>query len=170
MGPDRGRAYADPYLAGVGLGLVLLTAFVVMGRGLGASGAFASGAASLVGMATPPYAAQSPVFVRYPDGFFREWIVFELAGVVLGGFLSAKLAGRVRVEIERGPHASAPRRMLGAFAGGTFMGVGAVFARGCTSGLALTGGALLSVGAWVFMLATFASAYAVAPLFRKSWR
>ena len=37
------RPYADPYLAGVGLGLVLLASFVLAGRGLGASGAFADG-------------------------------------------------------------------------------------------------------------------------------
>ena len=37
--PDGTRAahpYMNPYLAGIGLGLVLLSAFVVMGRGLGA--------------------------------------------------------------------------------------------------------------------------------------
>ena len=43
------------------------------------------------------------------------------------------------------------------------MGLGAVLARGCTSGQALTGGALLSVGSWLFMIAAFAAAYAVAP-------
>ncbi|MBF8248605.1 MAG: putative transporter component, partial [Bacteroidetes bacterium] len=36
------QPYSNPYLAGLGLGLVLLAAFVVMGRGLGASGAFSS--------------------------------------------------------------------------------------------------------------------------------
>ena len=36
--------YMNPYLAGIGLGLVLLASFVVMGRGLGASGAFSSAA------------------------------------------------------------------------------------------------------------------------------
>jgi hypothetical protein len=50
------------------------------------------------------------------------------------------------------------------------MGVGAIFARGCTSGQALTGGALLSVGSWLFVGATFASAYLVAPLLRRLWR
>jgi hypothetical protein len=50
------------------------------------------------------------------------------------------------------------------------MGFAARLARGCTSGLALTGGALLSVGAWVFMIALFAAGYAAAPLFRRAWR
>ena len=50
------------------------------------------------------------------------------------------------------------------------MGVGAVLARGCTSGQALTGGALLSVGSWMFIAGTFAAAYLVAPLLARSWR
>ena len=33
------QPYWNPYLAGFGLGLVLLASFVIMGRGLGASGA-----------------------------------------------------------------------------------------------------------------------------------
>ena len=57
-----------------------------------------------------------------------------------------------------------------AFGGGAVMGLGAVLARGCTSGLALTGGALLSVGSWLFMIAAFAGAYALAPLLRRAWR
>ena len=40
------KPYLNPYLAGVGIGVVLLLAFVIMGRGLGASGAFSSVVAS----------------------------------------------------------------------------------------------------------------------------
>ena len=62
------------------------------------------------------------------------------------------------------------RTRLGyAFVGGAVMGFGTRLARGCTSGLALSGGALLSAGAWVFMLAIFAAGYAVAPLVRRQW-
>jgi len=50
------------------------------------------------------------------------------------------------------------------------MGTGAILARGCTSGQALTGGALLSVGSWIFIGATFAAAYVIAPLLARSWR
>ena len=43
-------------------------------------------------------------------------------------------------------------------------------ARGCTSGQALTGGAVLSLGSWVFMMAVFTGGYIVAPLVRRQWR
>jgi hypothetical protein len=49
------------------------------------------------------------------------------------------------------------------------MGLGAALARGCTSGLALSGGALLSLGSWVFMLALFAGGYAAAWFVRREW-
>ena len=50
------------------------------------------------------------------------------------------------------------------------MGAGAVFARGCTSGQALSGGAVLSVGSWIFIAGAFGAAYVTAPLVRRFWR
>jgi uncharacterized protein len=166
------RAYTDPYFAGAGLGLVLLAALVITGRGLGASGAFATTAAGLTHAIAPAHAEASPYFARYlgGDGPWRDWLLFEIAGVVVGGLISAWAAGRLRREVERGPRIRRPGRLVLAFTGGAIMAVGAVLARGCTSGIALTGGALLSAGAWLFMIAAFAGAYLAAPLLRRVWR
>ena len=60
-------------------------------------------------------------------------------------------------------------RWLMAFVGGAIMGYGARMARGCTSGLALSGGAVLSLGAWLFMFSVFAGGYALAYFVRKLW-
>jgi len=165
--------YSDPYASGIALGLVLLAAFVFAGRGLGASGAFAATATGTVAAVAPDYAASNPYFGRYlarPGGPWREWLLIEIIGVAIGGFLSAALAGRLRGLVERGTGVSVHSRIAIAFAGGAVMGVGAVLARGCTSGQALTGGALLSVGSWTFMLAAFAAGYAVAPALKRAWR
>jgi uncharacterized protein len=167
------KPYASPYAAGVGLGLVLLASFLVAGRGLGASGAFGSVAAGLTAATAPARAAASPYFERHlrlPGGPWRSWLLVELIGVGVGGFASAALAGRWRRDIERGPRLSAPGRLATAFVGGAVMGLGAVLARGCTSGQALSGGALLSVGSWAFMIAAFAAAYLCAPLLKRAWR
>jgi uncharacterized protein len=167
------RAYANPYVAGVGLGLVLLAAFVVMGRGLGATGAFANAAAEIATAVSPERAHSSHYFARYlnPDGGGRiDWLVVELVGVAIGGFASAAFAGRLRRAVERGPNISRDTRLVLAFTGGSVMGLGAVLARGCTSGQALTGGALLSVGSWLFIVGAFAAGYAVAPLLRWAWK
>ena len=166
------KPYTNPYLAGFGLGLVLLSAFVIMGRGLGASGAFASAAAATVATVAPKNASANDYFARYltASGSPRiDWLVVELIGVVIGGFVSALLAGRLRRSIEKGPRISGSARLRLAFIGGGVMGAGALLARGCTSGQALTGGALLSVGSWIFIGAAFAAAYAAAPLLKRAW-
>jgi hypothetical protein len=165
--------YWNPYVAGAGLGLVLLGAFVLAGRGIGVSGGVASVVAAGVEVTAPKHAAAHPYFRAYtvegPVHPIKNWLVIEVAGILLGGLISAALAGRVRPAVDRGPRVSAAGRLAYAFVGGAIMGFGSRLARGCTSGLALTGGALLAPGAWVFMLALFAAGYAVAPLLRRQW-
>ena len=167
------RPYTNPYLAGVGIGVVLLAAFLIMGRGLGASGAFTTVVSSGVATASPAHAATNDVYTAFAGegvpGPLRDWLVIEILGVTLGGLLSAWAAGRFRVRAEHGPRVTSRQRLAFAFAGGTVMGFGARLARGCTSGLALTGGAALGVGAWIFIAAAFAAGYAVAPLVRRQW-
>jgi uncharacterized membrane protein YedE/YeeE len=164
------QSYANPYLAGAGL--VLLGAFALAGQGLGASGAFANVATGLVAAAAPEAAQGNGYFASYltSGAPWTAWMVVEVLGILAGGALSAFLAGRMRVETARGPHIGCNMRLTTAALGGTLMGVGAVLARGCTSGQALSGGALLSVGSWVFMLCAFAAGFATAPLARRLWR
>jgi uncharacterized membrane protein YedE/YeeE len=147
------KPYMNPYLAGIGLGLVLLAAFVIMGRGLGAqSNAFYKG------------------YLNTPNGNpLNDWIVYEIVGVLIGGAISGFLSGRIRRTVDKGKRISVTTRMIYALVGGMLIGFGSKIARGCTSGQALTGGALLSVGSWIFMLAVFAAAYTTAYLFRKQW-
>jgi uncharacterized membrane protein YedE/YeeE len=163
------RPYADPYVAGIGLGLVLLAAFVLVGRGLGASGAFAAAAASVADGVAGSAVRDNAYFADHRGGLLHDWLVVEMIGVVLGGFASAALAGRLGLIVERGQHTMPATRLALAAVGGAIMGLGAVLARGCTSGQALTGGALLSVGSWAFVGATFAAGYAVAAVMRRFW-
>jgi uncharacterized membrane protein YedE/YeeE len=171
----RTQPYVNPYLAGVGIGAVLLLAYVIMGRGLGASGAFSSVVTAAVSAAAPAHASASSYHARYAEsagtGLLRDWLVLEVVGITVGALLSALLAGRFRWgAIERGPNVRPRGRIAYALAGGAIMGFGAKLARGCTSGQALTGGALLSVGSWTFVIAAFAAAFAVAPLVRRQWQ
>lgn len=172
MSEPAPRPWTSPYLAGVGVGVVLLLAYVIVGRGLGASGAFSAVVASGVAVAAPEHAAANPALSAYlaaGGNPFRDWLVIEIVGVTLGGLLSALVAGRFRIEVERGPRIGNRGRLAYAFGGGLVMAFGAKLARGCTSGLALSGGALLSVGAWIFVVTAFAAGYAAAPLVRRQW-
>ena len=171
LGP---KPYSNPYAAGFGLGLVLLAAFVIMGRGLGASGAFSSLVATAVNTVAPQHTAANEFYAEYlGDGTkspLMDWLVFEVIGVFAGGLISGALAGRIVKSIERGPSITNRWRLIFAFIGGALMGIGAKLARGCTSGQALTGGALLGVGSWAFMMCVFAGAYATAWFVRRQWK
>jgi hypothetical protein len=92
-----------------------------------------------------------------------------LIGTILGGLASGLYNRRARLETRKGPRISVKARWAFALLGGAIMGYGARMARGCTSGQALSGGAVLSVGSWAFMFSIFAGGYAVAWLFRKLW-
>lgn len=167
------QPYWNPYLSGIGLGLVLLAAFVIMGRGLGASGAFSTVVAVGVNTVAPHHAEANQFYQGYlGDGTtspFNSWLVFEVLGLIVGGFISGSLAGRIKKVTEKSEHISSKKRYMFAFIGGALMGIGAKLARGCTSGQALTGGALLNVGSWIFMLMVFAGAYAAAYFVRRQW-
>lgn len=166
--------YMNPYLAGIGLGLVLLAAFVVMGRGLGASGAINALVAWALSLVAPAHVASREFLADVVgDGTthpLKAWLVFQVLGVAIGAFVSGLLAHRVRATVERGPRATVALRLALAFVGGATMAFGAALARGCTSGQALTGGALLNAGSWAFMLSVFGGAYAVAWVVRRQWR
>lgn len=162
----------NPYLAGAALGLVLLTAYVVMGKGLGASGASFRLGVAAVEVVTPAHALAAPGLrgVTEHGSPLDDWLVFEVLGVALGGLVGAYTAGRLSREVVRGPRISSAGRIGLALAGGLVMGFAAKLARGCTSGQALSGGALLSVGSWAFMFSVFGGGYALAWFLRREWR
>lgn len=167
------QPFWNPYAAGFVLGLVLLASFLVMGFGLGSSGAanrLAIGAADLV---APAWIESNGYFRQYVGPgkhVLDDWLVFEVLGVFLGGLVASYSAGRFRLGVQKGPRVSREQRFAMALAGGILMGVAARIARGCTSGQALTGGAVLSLGSWVFMLMVFAGGYLVAPFLRRAWK
>jgi uncharacterized membrane protein YedE/YeeE len=165
------RAYWNPYFTGILLGLVLLATYAVTGRGLGATGAFGAIAAWLAGLVSPDHAATNIVHAKYwNDGLpLESWTLFLLIGALVGALVSGIAGRRVKVSVERGPHVTDGQRLAIAFVGGFIAAYGAKIAKGCTSGQALTGGSILNVGSLVFMLAVFASAYALAYFVRKEW-
>jgi uncharacterized membrane protein YedE/YeeE len=171
---SREKPFWNPYLAGIVLGLVLLATFLIMGNGLGASGAANRLAVAAVDKVAPQHAAATPKMRSLKSkrhGILDNWFIFELLGVFLGGIIGAYTGGRLkRGHVIRGPRISVRSRLFLAVFGGVLMGFAARLARGCTSGQALSGGALLSVGSWAFMLAVFAGGYALALVVRRQWQ
>lgn len=170
--PHGARPYWNPYVAGVLLGLTLLAAFLVAGQGLGATALPKRLVAMGASEVAPGWTADNAALGSYVTSGahpLRNFLVVLAVGTFLGGFLSALGAGRFRATVEKGPRISTRHRLYYALAGGVLMGFAAGLARGCTSGQALSGGALLATGSWVFMMMVFAGGYAFAYSVRRQW-
>ncbi len=169
----KSKPYMNPYGAGFLLGLVLLATIYVTGRGLGASGAFKSVAVETVKVAAPEHYASTEYYSSYeegnPGGPLKSWLVWEVLGVLVGAFISALLSNRIKLRMERGPNVRHRVRIVAAVLGGALFGFGSQFGRGCTSGSALSGMAVMSFGGIITMLAIFGSAYMLAYFFRNLW-
>jgi uncharacterized protein len=167
------KPYMNPYLAGVLLGLLLTATVYISGRGLGASGAMKSAAVASMNVVAAEHTASAAWYSEYQaeheEGALKNWLVFEVIGVIIGAFLSGLVSNRLSFKLDRGPNTTRNIRIAGAVAGGVLFGFGAQLGRGCTSGAALSGMGVLSTGGILTMLAIFGGAYAFAWFFRKLW-
>ncbi|GMU86874.1 MAG: hypothetical protein AMXMBFR48_21150 [Ignavibacteriales bacterium] len=165
--------YMNPYLAGFFLGVLLIATFYISGRGLGASGAIKAVTVHSVNVIAPEHAEQNGFYAAFnasrSGNPLRDWLVLEVLGVVIGAFISGLISDRLKLTTESGPRVKNGMRLVFAFAGGLLFSFGAQLARGCTSGAALTGMAVLSTAGFVTMMAIFGSGYAIAYFFRKLW-
>jgi len=169
----RKNRYINPYLGGVLLGLVLLVTYYITGRGLGASGAVKSAVVATVEKITPLHAKESNYYSRFitdDSSPLNNWLVFEVLGVLAGAMVTGILAGRMKLRTEHAPVITTRTRIIFALFGGMLFGIGSQFARGCTSGAALTGTASLALAGLLTMMMIFGTGYALAFFFRKLWK
>lgn len=169
--PKR-HVYWNPYFGGFLLGLLIIVTFYLSGRGLGASGALKSGVVTIVDAVAPKHAETSGYYSQFLKGNespMNNWLVYEALGVILGAFLSGALTGRIKWRVQHSPKITSKKRLLFALIGGILFGFGAQIARGCTSGAALSGMAVLATGGFITMLGIFGTGYLAAYFFRKNW-
>lgn len=171
--PIKKSRYINPYLGGVLLGLVLIAANFVSGRGLGASGASKSAIVATVNSVAPKHAEKALFYQEYnashPDGPLKAWLVFQMLGVIVGAFLSGAVFNRLKFKVEHSPKITSRKRIIFAVLGGILFGFGSQLGRGCTSGSALSGMGVLSLGGFISMAFIFGTAFALAWFFRKNW-
>lgn len=165
----KATPYSNPYLAGTLLGVTLLASYLILGAGLGASAGIARLGASCELALAPARTLASQYFGAWGSQPLRYYLVFMLAGVFFGGILSALSAGRAAVAVERGARCRPCVRLLLALAGGIITGFASRLANGCTSGQALSGGAVLLTGSLLFLVSVFAGGYAAAWFVRRQW-
>ena len=106
------KYYTNPYLIGLLLGFVLLSAFVIMGRGLGASSPI-----KLLSVAVDKFMLfrqmqrqimhfMKDILEMEQKIHLKDWLVFAVIGVVTGGFISGAISGRNKIMVEKGPRIS----------------------------------------------------------------
>lgn len=166
--------YMNPYLAGVLLGLLLIATIYITGYGLGASGAIKSYAVTVVEKVAPSHTENTKYYKEYGKEHaggnpLMNWLVFEVTGVLIGAFLSGLISNRLDFKLEKGLRTTNKMRIVGALIGGLLWGIGSQLGRGCTSGAALSGMAVMSTGGIITMFAIFTGAYAFAYFFKKFW-
>jgi len=167
--PDK---FWSPLAAGVGLGIALMGMFVFTGHGLGANGFFKKVTIWLSDANFSEWTNTNAYFSSLANkgNVLDYWISWEILGVALGALFGSILAKRFRFHIEKGSNVSVSKRFLFAIAGGMLTGFGASLARGCTSGLGLSGGATLAVGAYVFLIGFFVAGLVVSKWTKKVWQ
>lgn len=166
------RCKLPPVFGGILVGLSMVLAFVIAGRGIGASGSLTRIVAVAQNAIIPEITQKSEYFSPYFENGqnpLNNWLLYLFAGLLMGSLAASLICREFKLEVLRGPAISISSRLLLALSGGILVGFAARLARGCTSGLALVGGAELSVGAWTFMLCIFAGGYAAAYFVRRQW-
>jgi len=144
---------------------------VVFGRPLSAAGAFDK-LAAYVGQ--PLFSSSR--YYRYVMSPGITWQVWLMVGALGGAFASSRLAGQARLrwlpDTQWVPRfgTSRWRRVALAFAGAMLVQIGAGIAGGCTSGLAISGGAVLAPAAFLFMAGMFAGGMPTAWLWYRGRR
>ena len=166
------KNYWSPYIVGVLLGLTLLSTFFLMGWGLGVSSAVSKFTAYVLHIPFPEWVEKNQYFGTYfKEGQpLNDWWVFEVSGMFVGGLIGAITARRFNIKVERGPNINTAGRFVAALIGGALVGFATRLARGCTSGVGLSGGAPMVLGAWAFIIGMFAGGYAIAYFIRRLWR
>jgi uncharacterized protein len=151
--------YWSPLIAGLALGLVLLLTFLITGHGLGATG-FTTRFTAWLGMYIAPAATSANDYLggMVEDGSpLNSWITWQVIGVALGALLSAYFAHRIQFKMDGREFLGGSKRPFTALLGGLLAGFGARVAAGCTSGLGLSGAAVLSLAGFTFLCTFFAT-------------
>ena len=170
---NKPKKYMNPYLAGAILGIIILMSFFLTNEGLGASGAFKRGVAKIESIVVPSHVqSDNSAFKHYvKDGKdpLKNRLVFMVLGVLIGGFISGAINNRLKLKLEHSPKITSKKRAIAAVIGGILFGIGASFARGCTSGAGLGGMATMATSGFVVVAMIFGVGYIFAWFFRKLW-
>ncbi|AQT70144.1 putative inner membrane protein [Anaerohalosphaera lusitana] len=150
----------SPYWVGAGIGVLSMFTFVLSDHPIGVSTAYARTAGMVQKLFQRRTVEENAYYQKFPPKVDWEWMF--VLGIFIGAFLSAQLSGRFVLRMvptvwqeTAGP--SGLLRWIFALVGGAVMGLGARWARGCTSGHGISGTLQLAVSSWIVLISLFAS-------------
>ncbi len=157
----------SPYAVGIGIGLLSCITFVFSDKFLGCSGAFSRTSGMIEKLFRGKKVDENPYYQKIAPVIEWEWML--VLGVVLGSFLSAMLSGDFHVMTVPAKWSAAfggsvALRLAVAVLGGVFMGFGARWAGGCTSGHGISGSLQLALSSWIAAACFFIGGIATAML------
>lgn len=143
------------YVTGPLIGLMVPLLLLLTGKSMGISGSFDS-------LCALPL-RKSRLKDRLAGGRSEGWKVALVAGIALGGFLAARVAAAQAPDLFPADYRGAAGAAA-LLAGGFLVGFGSRYAKGCTSGHAITGLASLQKSALVAVIGFFTGGLAMAGL------
>jgi uncharacterized protein len=149
---------------------LLSAAAIALYAPIGVSGTYPRFVGAIARRLDPAFATSNPYLVKMGTLVTPETML--VIGLLIGGFLSARVFGRSKAPAVERVHAAETtngRRYLDAFIGGTLILFGARLAGGCTSGHIISGLTQLAVSSTIFAVAVFAGGIGTAKLI-SAWR
>ena len=142
----------SPYIVGIGIGVLSWLSFLILKNPLSCSTSFASTSGMIERLFRGKKVEEKPYYQKVKLSINWQWML--VLGIVFGALLSAALSGDFmwkwvpplwEAEIGKSPLI----RLIGAAIGGIFLGFGARWADGCTSGHGISGTMQLTLSSWI---------------------
>ena len=148
----------SPYVVGIGIGILSWLSFLIARQPLSCSTTFARTSGMIERLLRGKKVEQKPYYQKVKLVVDWQWML--VLGIVIGARISALLSGDFSWHWVPALWAtrfgdSALLRVVGAIIGGIFLGVGARWADGCTSGHGISGTLQLAVSSWISAIAFF---------------
>jgi len=157
----------SPYVAGIGIGVLSWLSFLISRKPIACSTSFAKTSGMIETLFRGTKVAENPYYQKIKLSVDWQWML--VLGVVIGAFLSALLSGDLDLRWVPGVWesafgGSALIRQVAALIGGVFLGFGARWAGGCTSGHGISGTLQLALSSWIAAICFFIGGIATAQL------
>lgn len=148
----------SPYIVGIAIGVLSWLSFLILRKPLSCSTSFASTSGMIERLFRGKKVELKPYYQKVKLKIDWQWMF--VLGIVFGSFFSALLSGDFKLiwtpSLWTSSFGETPvLRVLIAAIGGIFLGFGARWADGCTSGHGISGNLQLAVSSWISSICFF---------------